>query len=60
MKHARQVIREAVAALLAGLSATIYTSRVYPMVGLPVISIFADAETAEQENDTIGARRQIQ
>mgnify|MGYP001342193724 CR=1 FL=1 len=57
MKHARQVIREAVATLLAGVGPAVYQSRVYPMVTLPVISIYANAEEAESENDTIGAPR---
>lgn len=56
MKHARQTIREAAATALSGITtATIYTSRVYPMISLPVISIFANQETSESENELIGS-----
>lgn len=57
MKHARQKIREGVAAILAAIPVTIYTSRVYPLVSLPVISIYAREERAESENNLIGAPR---
>ena len=57
MKHARQKIREAVATALVGLSPTIYTSRVYPIVTLPVISIFANVEVSSSENELIGTPR---
>lgn len=57
MKHARQKIREAVVTALSGLAPTIYRSRVYPMVTLPVISVYANSELSESENELIGAPR---
>lgn len=57
MKHARQKIREAVATLLAGIGPTVYRSRVYPIVTLPVISVYANTEQSESENELIGTPR---
>lgn len=51
MSHARQQIREAAATLLAGILPTIYTSRVYPALNLPNISVYANRETVETELD---------
>ena len=60
MKHARQKIREAAASALSGITtATIYTSRVYPMITLPVISVFANRDTSETENDLIGTPQRL-
>lgn len=56
MKHARQKIREKIATILVGVSGvSIYTSRVYPMVTLPVISVYALDELSDTENELIGA-----
>lgn len=58
MKHARQKIREHVATLLDGIvGVTVFRSRVYPVVNMPVISVFANGERSESENKTIGAPR---
>lgn len=57
MKHVRQKIREAVATALDGLSPTIYRSRVYPVVTLPAISIYANGERSESENKVINTPR---
>ena len=57
MKHARQKIREAAAAALTGIASQVYTSRVYPLVNLPVISVYANNERSEMENDTLNTPR---
>lgn len=57
MKHARQKIREAVATILSGLSPTLYPSRVYPIVTLPAISIYANGERSQSENQVINTPR---
>lgn len=54
MKHARQSIREAVITLLSGIAGvTLERSRVYPMVTLPVISVYANGEVSESENESM-------
>lgn len=54
MKHARQKIREQVETVLGGISGvTVYRSRVYPMVTLPVISVYANDEISDLENETM-------
>ena len=42
---------------LSGLTPTIYRSRVYPIVTLPVISVYANSEISESENELIGTPR---
>lgn len=56
MKHARQKIREAVATIIAGVG-TVYRSRAYPMIQLPVLSVYANNERSEMENDNYAAPR---
>jgi len=59
MKHARQVIREAVITQLAGISGiTFHRSRAYNLVGLPAASVYIDSENSEAENkDSINKPR---
>lgn len=57
MKHARQKIREAVATVVAGIGLPVYRSRVYPIVLLPVISVYANNEQSQSENELIGTPR---
>lgn len=58
MSHARQQIREAVETALAGItSATKYTSRVYPLISLPAISIYTRREDADDENELLNTTR---
>ena len=57
MKRSRQKIREAVAANLAGI-ATVYTSRIYPKLTLPVISVYGNNEQSEGEaTEAVGPQR---
>jgi hypothetical protein len=56
MKHARQTIREAVATTLAAITGvTIYTSRAYPRLNPPVISVYGNDEESSSENDSMPA-----
>jgi len=50
VKHYRQTIREAVAALLLSIDATIYRTRIYPMTSLPAISVHINNERVTHEN----------
>lgn len=51
MKHARQLIREAVETQLAGISGVTFArSRAYKVLGLPAISIYANTENSSAEN----------
>ena len=59
MKHARQVIREAVETQLAGIAGvTLTRTRAYKVVDLPAISIYIDTEQSQGENkDSINKSR---
>ena len=51
MAHARQQIREAIAALVTGLAttgATVYQSRVYPIETMPSLSIYTLSERVDE------------
>lgn len=55
MKHARQVIREAVAAILTPIGITVHRTRITPLVTLPAISIYISDEISIPESkDGIG------
>ncbi len=55
MTHARQQIREAVVSLLTGLTTTganVYDTRLYSHNALPSLTVFADAESINNEVST--------
>jgi hypothetical protein len=58
MTHARQKIRDRIVELLEPISeVTVVNSRAYPMIALPVISVYTLNESSQSENLTIGAPR---
>lgn len=59
MKHARQVIREAVETQLSSIAGvTLTRSRAYKVTSLPAISVYIDSEQSQGENkDSINRSR---
>jgi hypothetical protein len=59
MKHARQVIREAVITQLSGITGvTFHRSRAYKLIALPAISVYVDSENISSElKDGINSAR---
>ena len=53
-QHARKVIRDAVVLALTPIGLTIRVSRSYPLIDLPVISVFTTSENSNLENSTLG------
>lgn len=58
MTHARQKIRDKIVDILEPIAdVTVVNSRAYPMVTLPVISVYTLNESSQSENVTINAPR---
>lgn len=58
MTHARQLIRDEICERLSSIAdVEVINSRTYPMVKLPVISVYTLNESSQSENVTIGAPR---
>jgi hypothetical protein len=58
MSHARQKIRDHIATILDAIpDINVFNSRVYPIVALPVISVFTLSEESSSENELLTAPR---